>query len=237
MTRDAPVGERTRARLHGVGRTQPCSGPVHCLGPATFRFALTGPVTWHVPGGYQVSSGGGEAQAQARRGQQGGHRVRHRGRYRPSSRAWRAASADGQTAASQVADTPQPRRVLARRSALPPRLTHHPHRMDGRPAWPVRVALADLGGNGPTGLSGGGPVTHSPSRPTEDERNLGEHGRRTLRSACPERAPRSSGPGRSRTTKEGRATTGQIRGSPGQPGRRIRPFFAPPPEPRTDVCL
>ena len=53
VTRDAPVSPPNPGPTHGVGRTQTCVAPVHCLGPATYRFALTRPVTWHVPVGFQ----------------------------------------------------------------------------------------------------------------------------------------------------------------------------------------
>ena len=64
----------------------------------------------------------------------------------------RAASADGQAAAPQVADTPQ---AFVSWLAAQPYLHASPitpTRIDGRPAWHVRVTLADLGGNGPTAL-------------------------------------------------------------------------------------
>jgi hypothetical protein len=89
-------------------------------------------------------------QADAQRGQQGG------GPYQFDTVAGitvlegvRAASADGQAAASQVAGTPQ---AFVRWLAAQPYLHASPitsTRMDGLPAWHVRVALADLGGNGP----------------------------------------------------------------------------------------
>lgn len=156
VTRDAPVGPSNPGPTHGVGRTQPCFTPAHCLGPATFRFALTRPVTWHVPGGYQVSSASPTpwmAQSEAQRGQQGG------GPYQYDTVAGitvlesvRAASADGQAAASQVADTPQ---AFVSWLAAQPYLHTSPitrTRMDGRPAWHVRVSLAGRGGRGPTAL-------------------------------------------------------------------------------------
>jgi hypothetical protein len=156
MTRDAPVSPPNPGPTHGVGRTQTCIAPVHCLGPATYRFALTRPVTWHIPGGFHVSSGDPTpwmVQAKAQREQQGG------GPYQYATVAGitvlegvRAASADGQAAASQVADTPQ---AFVSWLAAQPYLHASPittTRIYGRPAWHVRVTLADLGGNGPTAL-------------------------------------------------------------------------------------
>ena len=152
MTREGPANPPSPGPTHGVG-TQSCSGPADCLGPATYRFALTRPVTWHIPGGYRVSSlepTPWMVQAEAQRGEQGG------GPYQYDTVAGvtvlegvRAASADGQAAASQVADTPQ---ALVSWLAARPYLHASPitsTRMEGLPAWHVRVALADLGGNGP----------------------------------------------------------------------------------------
>lgn len=152
-TREAPVSPPNPAPTHGVGRSQVCNAPVHCLGPATYRFALTRPVTWHVPGGYQVSSGPPTPwmlRAEPQREQQGG------GPYQYDAVAgitvlegMRAASADGQSEASQVADTPQ---AFMSWLAAQPYLHASPvtpMRMDGRPAWHMRVSLVDLGTNGP----------------------------------------------------------------------------------------
>ena len=157
MTRDTPVSPSKPGQTQGVGGTQTCSGSGRCLGPATYRFSLTRPVTWHVPGGYQVSSAEPTpwtVQVQAQRGQQGG------GPYQYDTVAGvtvlegvRAASANGADA-SRVAGTPQ---------ALVSWLAARPYlhassvtstRMDGHPAWQVRVALVGRGGDGPARCHG-----------------------------------------------------------------------------------
>jgi hypothetical protein len=156
VTRDEPVGPPNPSPTHGLGRTQTCVAPVDCLGPATYRFALTRPVTWHIPFGYRVSSGhltSWMVQAEAQREQQGG------GPYQYDAVAGitvlegvRAASSDGRAALSQVADTPQ---ALVSWFAAQPYLHTSAitrTRIDGRPAWHVRVTLAGLGGNRPTAL-------------------------------------------------------------------------------------
>jgi hypothetical protein len=157
MTRETPVGPPNPGPTQGVGTTQTCSGAVACLGPATYRFPLTRPVTWHIPGGYHVSSGhpmpwmvGAEAQ----RVQQGG------GPYQYDTLAGvtvlegvRAASTEGRTAAAHVADTPQ---AFVSWLAAQHFLDASPitsTRMDGLPAWHVRVALG-VGGNGPALCNG-----------------------------------------------------------------------------------
>jgi hypothetical protein len=137
-----------------VAQHKTCSAPVRCLGNSTYRFALTLPVTWHVPNGYDVNSGTGatqwlvESYAQTR--SEGG------GPYQYDTVAGvtvqegvRAASADGDSVRSDVADTPH---------AFVSWLAGQPYveassveraRVDGRPAWHVRVTLAHGAGLGP----------------------------------------------------------------------------------------
>ncbi len=154
LTRDAPISPPNPGPTHGIGGTQSCIAPIRCLGPATYRFAVTRPVTWHIPGGFQVSNEDPTpwmVQAQAGREQQGG------GPYRYATVAGitvlegvRAASADGHAAAAQGADTPQ---AFVSWVAAQPYLHASPitpTHLDGHRAWHVRVTLADPGGDGPT---------------------------------------------------------------------------------------
>jgi hypothetical protein len=136
-----------------------CSGPVFCLGPSKYRFALTRPVTWQIPYGYDVSTAGDvtdwmvESRAQQRSG--GG------GPYQYDTVAGvtvlegvQAAASDGALARSGVAETP---RAFVTWLAARPFLTASavmPTRLDGQPAWRVRVMLRAGSGEGPATCNG-----------------------------------------------------------------------------------
>jgi hypothetical protein len=137
----------------GVVDPKTCSGRVHCLGPLTYRFDLTQPVTWHLPPGYELSSGTGatdwQVESRAQRLENGG------GPYQYDTLAGvtvlegvRAASADGESVRTDVADAP---RAFVTWLAAQPYLnasTPRPARVDGHPAWHVRVSLAESAGQG-----------------------------------------------------------------------------------------
>jgi hypothetical protein len=131
-----------------------CSGPVRCLGDSTYRFALTRPVTWHIPYGYDVNSGTGATdwlvESYAQTGSEGG------GPYQYDTVAGvtvlegvRAPSADGRSVRSDVPDTP--RAYVSWLAGRPFLETSSVERtqVDGLTAWHVRVTLAHGAGLGP----------------------------------------------------------------------------------------
>jgi hypothetical protein len=137
-----------------------CTGPVHCLGLQTYRIDLTRPVRWHIPSGYGVASGDGasdwlvESYAD-RQSDSGG------GPYIPDTVAGvtvqegvRVPSDDGATVRPGVADTPH---AFVSWLAARPYLDASsvvPTRIDGRPAWRVRVTLKAGVGDGPAMCNG-----------------------------------------------------------------------------------
>ncbi len=156
LTGAAPVTPQPVEQPRGVLPSARCSGPVHCLGLLTYRFDLTRPVQWRIPSSYDVSSGSGvtawqaATEAQRRSTGQGG------GPYQFDVAAGvsvlegvHAPSDDGSSVRSGVSDSP---RAFVSWLAARPYLSASsvvPTRVDGRPAWRVRVTLASGAGAGP----------------------------------------------------------------------------------------
>jgi hypothetical protein len=157
MSGDHPATSQPTGQLPSV-QTRLCSGPVRCLGTSTYRFALARPVTWHVPDGYDVSSGSVsewsvETRAQSLAGGGGPYQY-HAVAGVTVLEGVRAASADGGSTRAGVAGTPH---------AFVTWLAGQPYldassvtrtRVDGREAWHVRVTLADGAGDGPAVCDG-----------------------------------------------------------------------------------
>jgi hypothetical protein len=137
-----------------VVQSKSCSGAIHCLGAMRYRLDLTRPVTWHLPPGYRLGTGSDvtdwQGESDALTSADGG------GPYMSDTVAGvtvlegvRAASADGGSARADVADTP---RAFVTWLAAQPYLqasSVEAARVNGHPAWHVRVSVVHGAGDGP----------------------------------------------------------------------------------------
>jgi hypothetical protein len=115
-------------------------------------------VTWHVPNGYDVSTGSVtdwsvESRAQSLAGGGGPYQY-HAVAGVTVLEGVRAASADGGSPRAGVADTPRAFVTWLAGQPYVDASTVRRARVDGRPAWHVRVTLADGAGDGPAVCDG-----------------------------------------------------------------------------------